>query len=267
MPVPFDNVTHSPLTAMGSISSFHYQPGNTPVHRLDTRFKLILMAFTSLAVLNGSAAALAVISVGACLVSLSTRLNLLAAARDLRYLALLLAVVFAARAIFTPGPPLFQIWFLKVGWAGIADGALVCWRFLLVVVAGLLFIATTRVADIKRSVAWFFRPVPGIPERRMATMLGLLVRFIPVIFARAKEVSAAQHARCVGRRRNPLYRLRVYALPLLRGVFQDAEHLALAMEARAYAETGAIQMPKPSRQDWAVVLCGSCLCAGISMLL
>ncbi|MCG6911433.1 MAG: energy-coupling factor transporter transmembrane protein EcfT [Deltaproteobacteria bacterium] len=248
------------------ITAFHFCPGNTPVHSLDPRFKLILMAAGSLAVLDASTAALAFLSAAVLLVSLIARLDLLSAVRDLRYFFFLLAVVFTARAIFTPGEPLVQIWVLKIGRAGIADGAVVCWRFLVVVVMGLILIATTRVADIKRSAAWFFRPVPGIPERRVATMLGLLVRFIPVIFARAKEVSAAQSARCIGARRNPFYRLRVYALPLLRGVFRDADNLAVAMEARAYGETGDVRMAKARAGDWAILLCGICLCACILIL-
>ena len=147
-----------------------------------------------------------------------------------------------------------------IGKQGLVEGAIVCWRFLLVVALGLVFISTTRVSEIKRSVAWFFQPVPGVPEKRVATMLGLIVRFIPVIFKKAGEVTMAQHARCIGSRKNPFFRLKIFTIPLLRSVFRDAGNLAMAMEARCYSEHGAIHVAAASRNDWILLIAGSSLC-------
>ena len=174
-------------------------------------------------------------------------------------------MVFTARVLSTPGERFVKIGFLEIGKQGLGDGAVVCWRLLLVVVLGLVFVSTTRISDIKQSVAWFFRPVPGVPEKRVAIMLGLIVRFIPVIFAKAGEVTAAQQARCIGRRKNPLFRIKALTIPLLRGVFRDAGNLAMAMEARCYSEDSIRRMTSATGMDWVVLIGGSVLC-GLAFL-
>jgi len=251
---------------MASLTAFQYRTGNTLAHTLDTRFKLVLMALVSITVLNASAWALLVMNCVLVALFWYIRLPLLLAAKELRYFFLLLLMVFVARVLSTPGEPLVQIWFLEIGKKGLVEGAIVCWRFLLVVALGLILISTTRVADIKRSVAWFFRPVPGVPEKRVATMLGLIVRFIPVIFKKAGEVTAAQQARCIGRRKNPFFRLKAFTIPLLRGIFIDAGNLAMAMEARCYSEHGIRATAPATPSDWAMLAVGSGLCLAVFFL-
>ena len=245
---------------MASLTAFQYFPGNTMVHFLDTRFKLVLMALASITVLNSSAWALLVMSsvvIGLCWY---IRLPLLSVAKELRFFLMLLLMVFVARVLSTPGEPLMQFGFLVIGKRGLVEGAIVCWRFLLVVSMGLVFISTTRVSEIKRSVAWFFKPVPGVSEKRIAIMLGLIVRFIPVIFKKADEVTAAQHARCIGQRKNPFFRLKAFTIPLLRGVFADADKLSTAMEARCYSEQGIRKIASASKKDWIILIAGGSLC-------
>ena len=245
---------------MASLTAFQYRTGNTMAHSLDTRFKLVLMALVSITVLNASAGALLVMSCVLVVLGGYIRLPLGLAVKELRYFFLLLLMVFAARVLSTPGEPLVQIQFFEIGKNGLVQGAMVCWRFLLVVALGLVLISTTRVTDIKQSVAWFFRPVPGVPEKQVATILGLIVRFIPVIVKKAGEVTAAQQARCIGRRKNPFFRLKAFTIPLLRGIFIDAGNLAMAMEARCYSEHGIRATASATPSDWAVLAAGSGLC-------
>jgi len=245
---------------MASMTIFQYSIGKTMVHSLDTRFKLVLVALASITVLHASAWALLVMSGGVMGLGWYIRLPLFSAAKELRFFFMLLLMVFAARVLATPGEPLVQFGFLVLGKRGLMEGAIVCWRFLLVVCMGLVFISTTRVSEIKRSAAWFFKPVPGVPEKRIAIMLGLIVRFIPVIFEKAGEVTAAQHARCIGRRKNPFFRLKAFIIPLLRGIFNDAGKLAIAMEARCYSEQGIRRIAPAPKRDWIVLIAGGSLC-------
>jgi energy-coupling factor transporter transmembrane protein EcfT len=245
---------------MAALTAFYYQSGNTTIHTLDARFKLILMALTSINLLNVSALALVVNSGMVAVLCWHIGFPMLSAARELRYFFILLLMVFVARLLSTPGEPLVQIGFMEISKQGLVVGGLVCWRLLLIVLLGLILVSTTRVSEIKQSVAWFFNPVPGVPEKRLATMLGLIVRFIPVIFAKAGEVTAAQQARGIGSRKNPLFRLKTFTIPLLRGIFRDAGNLALAMEARCYSEEGIRGMTSATSRDWGMLIAGSGLC-------
>jgi energy-coupling factor transporter transmembrane protein EcfT len=98
--------------------------------------------------------------------------------------------------------------------------------------------------------------MPFIPGKRIATMMGLIVRFIPVIFIKTHEVSEAQRARCSENIKNPFVRLRRLAFPMVRRVFQDAENIAMAMAARCYSETSTRADASLSRSDWLILSAG-----------
>jgi len=215
--------------------SFYLRCGGTR-RRLDARLKLVLMMAVGAASATLSAPGLIALTGILAAAAVYSRLPVGGLVRESRFFALLLVLVFAARALSTPGEVLFGTSFVSFTRQGIYEGALICWRLLLMVAAGIVFTAATPLADIKAAVEWFLSPVPGLPQKRIAVLIGLIVRFVPVILFKAGEISQAQHARCIANRKNPLYRLKTLSLPLLRVVFTDAQRLADAMAARGYTD-------------------------------
>ncbi len=136
----------------------------------------------------------------------------------------------------------------------------VCWRLLVVILVGILFISSTRLSEIKAAVEWYLGLVPMIPERRVGTMISLLVRFLPLIIEEASETSDAQRARGVELRKNPIYRMKAFSIPLFRRIFQRADKLALAMEARCYSDNLAEAVFASTGTDWIALLTISVLC-------
>jgi energy-coupling factor transporter transmembrane protein EcfT len=122
-------------------------------------------------------------------------------------------------------------------------------------------VATTRSSEIRAAVAWFLRPFPFIPEKRVSIMMSLIMRFIPVIFDQAKVTVDAQRARGIENRKNPMYRLKKLALPLMRRTFERADKLANAMEARCYTENRTDPELLSRRRDWIALflVIGLCL--------
>lgn len=151
--------------------------------------------------------------------------------REIRYFLYFLAFVFCLRtvsfkSIFVPVFAVDQA----------AEAFTICWRLLVVVSMGLLVMATTRIAHIRAALVWYLKPVPLIDEKMAATMVGLVVRFLPQILFQASEISDAQRARCADRCKNPLLRLKRFAIPLFRRVFSRADEQVAAMQARCYNE-------------------------------
>ena len=144
---------------------------------------------------------------------------------------------------------------------GLYEGALVCWRLVIVIMAGLTFVLTTRPSEIKAAVAWMLRPFPFVPAKRIATMMSLIVRFMPVIFQQAKETLDAQRARGVENRKNPVNRLVKLGIPILRRTFERADKLALAMEARCYSENRTDPRLASGIKDWIVFFAVVFLCS------
>ena len=188
----------------------------------------------SLASIKANAWALLVLTSVLTVLFVHVDLSVKSTFKALRYALLLLVFVFLARVFSSTGSPVFEFGRISISGKGVHDGAMVCWRLLNIIVIGLLFVSTTRSSEIKASVEWFLTPIPFIPAKRVATMMSLILRFIPVILNQAKETSDAQRARGVENRKNPVYRMRKLGIPLMRRTFERADKLAVAMEARCY---------------------------------
>ncbi len=251
---------------MAQLNEIGYLPGTSPSHGLDPRFKLVFMALLCLSTLQAGPWSLLLVTATFAAVIAGAGTPPGAVAGVLRRFLILFLLIFIARALTTPGSPLVQIAGVTATRQGVVDGALVCWRLLLVVLAGMVLVATTRTSEIRAAVAWFLRPFPFIPGQRVATMMSLLMRFLPFILSRAEDTAAAQRARCVENRKNPLYRLKVFAMPLLRRTFEDADDLAAAMEARCYSDHRTDPALSTTRGDWAAAVVVLVLCLTMNLV-
>jgi len=67
-------------------------------------------------------------------------------------------------------------------------------------------------------------------------MIGLSLRFFPLIIEQAKQVSDAQKARCSDNQKNPVRKIARLLFPILRKTFQTADSLAVSMESRCFSD-------------------------------
>ena len=246
---------------MAELTAFGYFPGSSLLHILDPRFKLLFIIVLSLVCLSLNFVSLGISTVLLLGFILYCGLPLHSLFKELRYFFILLVFVFAARALSTGGDPVIDFNFISISQQGLSTAFLVCWRLALIVLLAFTIISTTRPADIKAAVQWYLKPVPLVPEQKVAIMMGLILRFLPVIFDQAAETAEAQKARCVQNRKNPVYRLFKLGFALMRRTFERADDLVAAMEARGFAENRTDPRLICHRRDWIalVVVTGLCL--------
>lgn len=236
---------------MGELTVIGFTPGQSLFHRLDPRAKqALLMGLSVMSVWGGvvflaSSTAVTMVSLRRAGIRVTRMIH------EIRYFLFFIFFVFSVRTVsFVDG------WVPSISSNTVAESLLVCWRLLLVVVMGLLLMATTRTADIRAALVWFLKPVPLVNEKMAATMVGLVVRFLPVILFQAAEISDAQRARGIERRKNPMVRLMRFTLPLFRRVFLSADELAVAMQARCYSEHRTLRELSFSGLDWLAAAIG-----------
>jgi energy-coupling factor transporter transmembrane protein EcfT len=246
---------------VAELSALTYRPGASALHRLDPRLKLVLAALASAASLHGGAAGLVWLGCALAGGAVCARVRPSTDAGELRWLGLLLAFVFTARAVATDGFPVLTAMGITVTAEGLRDGALVCMRLAIAFLIGAIVVATTRSSEVRAAACWFLKPVPLVPADRIATMLGLLVRFVPMILEESARTAEAQRARAVEQRRNPIYRLSRFGLPLLRRILAVSDRLALAMEARCYTEARTAPPLAAGRRDWVTFAAAAMLLA------
>jgi energy-coupling factor transporter transmembrane protein EcfT len=219
---------------MAELTIFSYRSGNSFVHQFDVRFKILILIIISMVSLNVRFLSLTILSFIFAILVIHCRIDFKSFFKEIRYFLILLFIILIARALSTKGPNVIEFYFITISRHGLYEGALICWRLLLILLVGLLFITTTRSSEIKSAVEWFLNPIPFVSSKKVATMLSLVMRFVPVILNQARETVEAQKARCVESRKNPIYRAKKIGIPLLRRTFENADRLVFAMEARCY---------------------------------
>lgn len=194
------------------------------------------MCLISICILKAMFPALAVVSIVLIAAMLNVGIKPSESFHHLKYFLILLVFIFISRALTTPGEALFSIFGVSISIVGIIDGALVSIRFLIIMLLGMIFSHTTKPASIKKAAEWFLKPIPFIPEKKASLMIGLSIRFLPLIIEQAKQVTDAQKSRCADNRKNPVIKIAKLILPILKKTFQTADNLALAMESRCFSE-------------------------------
>jgi len=248
---------------MAPIAFFHYLPRRSPLHSLDPRLKLPLFILTVSVSLHCSVAGLVLETVAVAAAAGASRLPLSTIARDLLPFSVLLALMCVAEAWSISGIPLLPP--LPFTREGLIAGAELAWRLALLVALGALLAGTTSVTLLQSAVVWYLRPVLGLAAGRIATMMGLTITLIPLVFESYRQVSEAQASRGSGTIRNPLRRITLLARPLLIATFSKADTIASAMESRCYTDSRSYPTLRVARFD--VLLAGAILLVQGAVLL
>nr|WP_320193133.1 energy-coupling factor transporter transmembrane component T [uncultured Desulfobacter sp.] len=215
---------------------FSYHAGTGLWHTLDVRCKCLLVCLLSLTVLKAGLPGTIICLCVLMGILKTLGLGPLKIVMQLKAFLLFLMLIFLCRWAGTAGDPMVTLYGISLTRQGFSSGSLVSLRFLAVMLLGLILTVTTRSMEIKAAVQWFLKPFPFIPEKRVAVMAGLALKFIPLILDNAGEVNHAVNARCGNLRKNPVRRLINLSWPMLKKTFQSADDLSLAMQARCYSE-------------------------------
>jgi energy-coupling factor transporter transmembrane protein EcfT len=251
---------------MSAYTGFAYHGGDTLLHRLDARIKLLAVAAVGMVSMHAGPAGVALMLLSFWALGRRLSLSLKSVDRELRFLFLLIGMVLLTRALFTPGRILWSAGPLTFTVEGVRDGLLVCSRLTAVVWCGWLFVASTAPGALRNAVHGLTRPIPGIPHQRFSTMIMLTVRLLPLVLDEARATADAQRARGVENRKNPLYRTVRLAVPMLRRSFRRADQLAEAMVARGYAESCRVAAPALTPVDAAAAAALAIFCLTVALL-
>ncbi|HPU01484.1 MAG TPA: energy-coupling factor transporter transmembrane component T [Bacillota bacterium] len=249
---------------MRSITLGRYLPGSSFLHRLNPRFKLLLLliALAVIFVLKtyaGFSLLFLLLALAAAAVRLPLRL-LAGMLRPIAYIVLITAIIYF---FFTKGGVvLLRLGPLTVEQAGLSAGFLVIMRLLGLVFMSMLLTLTTTPLDLAQGVAYFLRPLGrlGLPAAELAMIMTIAMRFIPVVSEESQRLLRAQMARGADFGGGFFSRARKFAplvVPLFIGAFRRADELALAMEARGYrigARRTRLREEPVTAADWGALL-------------
>jgi energy-coupling factor transporter transmembrane protein EcfT len=219
-----------------------YLPGDTVVHRLDPRVKILSVVALGPLIFGATPAEVALISALLILLSGAARLTPRAALRALQPVLLFMALIFLVHLLFTPGRPLLSLapLPLSITREGLSQGAYVTWQFACLVLAAAILTLTTPPSALVAGIERLLRPFKrvGIPSQDIAIMIAMALRFVPLLLQEYERLRMAQMARgadfSTGSFSMRTRAVTVLAVPLLLAAFRRADELATAMEARGY---------------------------------
>ena len=225
---------------ISSVAIGQYIPGESLVHRLDPRTKIMLSLVVVVALFIVKSAwaytALGVLIVGTVMAS---RVPVKMVLRGLPLL-FVMVLTFGLHLFMDPGEPIFRIGKIVATDKGLAQGLITVARLSLLIMATSIVTLTTSPIAFTDGLESLLKPLSfvGVPAHELAMMMTIALRFIPTLLEETDKIMKAQMARGadfetgnIAKRARAMIPILV---PLFVSAFRRADELAMAMEARCY---------------------------------
>lgn len=254
-----------------------YCEGNSIIHRLDPRAKIITTLLYIVTIFLAKSASafilLTAITVGfVFLTELSPGL-ILRSMRPLLFVILFTAVI----NIFwmTGETLLIEFGFIKIYLEGIINAVLLVLRIVLLIVATTVLLTyTTTPLALTDALEQLLNPLKKlhVPVHEFSMMMTIALRFIPTLIDETQKIINAQTARGADFTTGNIFKrakaLIPILIPLFISAFRRADELATAMECRCY--TGGegrtrMNVLRSSAKDW--IFTGVIVLLGVAVVL
>lgn len=254
-----------------------YFPGNSVVHRLDPRTKLLALVGYIVALFMAKSW----ISYGVCLVFLVVTIGistipLKSIFKGMKPLVMILIFTGLLNLLFTGGEEVLVQWgMITITMEGVVRAVLMVVRILMLITGTFLLTYTTSPIALTDGLEALLSPLKKIkvPVHELSMMMCIALRFIPTLIEETDKIMSAQKARGADfETGNLMQRVRALVpilVPLFISAFRRADELATAMECRCYqGGTGRTKMKllRFHREDISAFGILTVLIAGVAVL-
>ena len=227
--------------ALKDITLGQYFPGNTVIHRLDPRTKLLFTILYIVALFSakgGLAYAVLFVTLCACIaVSKIRPKTILRGMKPILFIIILTAVL---NIFYTPGDPIWQWKFLKITVEGLWAAFFMVLRISFLITCTFMLTYTTSPIMLTDGLEKLLGPLKKlrVPIHELSMMMSIALRFIPTLIEETDKIMSAQKARGADFDTGNLFQkakaLVPLLVPLFISAFRRADELATAMECRCY---------------------------------
>jgi energy-coupling factor transport system permease protein len=217
-------------------------PGNSIVHRLDPRTKILLTILYIVALFcakNYVSYAFMLLVLITC-VRLST-IRVKSLVRGIKPLIIIIVFTAILNMFFTNGTPVADVWLIRrITWEGLRTALFMVLRIMMLVSGTFLLTYTTSPMALTDGLEQLLNPLKKLkaPVHELSMMMSIALRFIPTLIEETDKIMSAQKARGADFDSGGLARKAKALLPLLIplfvSAFRRADELATAMESRCY---------------------------------
>ena len=251
-----------------------YYPGDTLIHRLDPRTKLILTMVYIVALFTAIVyAGYALVFLFLAVSILISRIRLKTILSGLKPLIIIVLITGILNLFYTKGEHLLvHFWRISIYWEGVETAVFMALRIMFLITGTLLLTYTTSPLQLTDGLESLLGPLKKLrlPVHELAMMMSIALRFIPTLIEETDKIMSAQRARGADFESGGLIAKAKAMLPLLIplfvSAFRRADELATAMESRCYhGGEGRTRMKqlRMERRDWIALAVGALLLAAV----
>ena len=218
-----------------------YFPGDTFIHRLDPRTKLLgLVAYIVALFLAKGVVSYAVMVLVLATISVLAHIKPRTLFSGLKPLLVIVVFTGLINLLYGSGEPLVQFWVFRITANGIRMAIFMVIRIVLLVCGTFLMTYTTSPLQLTDGLERLMGPlkVIKVPVHELAMMMSIALRFIPTLIEETDKIMSAQKARGAafdtGKLTERAKALVPLLVPLFVSAFRRADELATAMECRCY---------------------------------
>lgn len=219
-----------------------YFPGNSAVHRLDPRTKLLgMIAYITIVFLIGGLPLFILPALFVLLCTALAKVPLSYVLKSLKPIRLLLVFMFVINLfMIKTGAPLLDWKFIHITWGGVRQALFITLRLALLLLGTSLMTLTTTPIALTDGMEKLMAPLAklGFPAHELSMMMTIALRFIPTLIEEADKIMKAQMARGADFESGNLVKraksMVPVLVPLFISAFRRADELAMAMESRCY---------------------------------
>lgn len=252
-------------------------PGNSVIHRMDPRAKLLLeILFLAILFTTQKFTGILVALLFIIICYMLAKIKLIMIVKSIKPIVPLIILTAILNMLFIKGEqPLFSWWIISIYPEGLRTAGFMLLRILTLIVGMSLLTYTTSPIMLTDAIERLLSPLKKIkfPVHELSMMMTIALRFIPTLVEETDKIMSAQKARGADMDGgNIIHRAKALVpvlIPLFVSAFKRANELATAMECRCYrggeGRTRLKQL-KTSPKDYVAAVIMLALLAGVIVM-
>lgn len=226
---------------LNNITLGRFFPGNSFIHKLDPRVKILLMIVLLFTVfLSANYLSLFVNFFAIMLFVSLTKINLRTYLKSMKFILFVVLFTGMLNIFYAKGTAIFKLGVFVITDEGLNNSIFVSMRLIMLILVSSLLTFTTSPTSLTYAIERLIRPLAKfkIKTHELAMMMTIALRFIPTLLEETDKIIDAQKSRGANMETgNILNRIKSFVpvlVPLFVSSFRRAYDLALAMECRCY---------------------------------
>lgn len=262
---------------LNNITFGQYYPGNSVIHKLDPRFKIVLtFGLIIVAFVASNFISLGLVSLATVAMMILSKIPVKMYLKTIKSIWFFIALTAVINIFFIQtGNVLLEFWKIKIYSGGVEKALFIALRIFLLLIISSALTYTTTPTSLTDAIESLLKPLSkiGINIHTFAMMMTIALRFIPTLIEETGKIMNAQKARGASMDDGSIIkRIRAVIpilIPLLASSIRRATELADAMECRCYhggEGRTRLKVMKSSTKDYVSLVLFVLLIAGVVLI-